>query len=99
MNSLRKNEVEAQVESTLKIMERAGSPVIDVAVKKNSLLVYVLFWGNFAGSVWLCSGKGERLGYETSGFEVQVRPLVEIFFLFDRNSSTNRPKISQVSQK
>ena len=97
MNSLRKNEVEVQLETTLKIMERAGSPVIDVAVKKNSLLVYVLiFFRNFAGSLWQCSGKRKRFGYEKSGFEVQVRPLVAIFFLFDRNASTKRSKISQV---
>ena len=95
MNSLRKNEVEAKVESTLKLWKGVGSPVINAAVKKNSLLVYVLiFFRNFAGSLWQCSGKRKRFGYEKSGFEVQVRPLVAIFFLFDRNSSTNRPKIS-----
>ena len=47
MNSLRKNEVEAKVESTLKLWKGVGSPVIDAAVKKNSLLVYVLFFAEF----------------------------------------------------
>ena len=42
MNSLRKNEVEAQIEFTLTVMESEGSAVIDVPVKKDSLLVYVL---------------------------------------------------------
>ena len=61
LNSLRKNEVEAQTEFTWKLMERAGAPVIDVTVKKDSLLVYVLnFCRNFGGSVWQCGGKGER---------------------------------------
>ena len=51
MNSLStKNDVEAQVEFTFKVVERAiVSPVIDVTVKKDSLVVYVLiqfseFW-------------------------------------------------------
>ena len=42
MNSLRKNEVEAQIEFALTVMESEGSAVIDVPVKKDSLLVYVL---------------------------------------------------------
>ena len=42
LNSLRKNEVEAQIEFTLTVMEREGSAVIDVPVKKDRLLVYVL---------------------------------------------------------
>ena len=38
-----------------------GSPVIDVSVKKNSLLVYALkIFRNFGESVWLCSGNGGR---------------------------------------
>ena len=41
LNSLRKNEVEAQIEFTLTVMEREGSAV-DVPVKKDRLLVYVL---------------------------------------------------------
>ena len=51
MNSLRKNDVEAQVEKKLWL----GSPVIDVTVKKDSLLVkFVLkFFGIIVG--W-CSG-------------------------------------------
>ena len=44
MNNLRKNDVDSQVKFTLKNMKRAKlrSPVIDVTVKKDSLLVYVL---------------------------------------------------------
>ena len=81
LNSLRKKEVEAQVEFTLKLWKGLGSPVIDVTGKKHSLSVYVLYvFGILAGrccSEWYC--KGERLGYERSGFEVQVRPWVAIF--------------------
>ena len=42
-----------RVECTLKIMEKDRVTVIDVTVKKDSLLVYVLkFYRNFGGSVW-----------------------------------------------
>ena len=53
LNSLRKNDVEAQVEK--KLWKVLGSPVIDVTVKKDSLLVkFVLkFFGIIVG--W-CSG-------------------------------------------
>ena len=45
LNSLEKNDVEAHVEFTLKIMERA-----DVSIKKDSLLVYLIkFFGILAG--------------------------------------------------
>ena len=45
--------------------------------------IYVLkCFQNFGGSVWWCSGKGERLGCERPGCEVWVRPWVAIFFLF-----------------
>ena len=45
MNSLEKNDVEAHVEFTLKITERA-----DVSIKKDSLLVYLIkFFGILAG--------------------------------------------------
>ena len=44
-------------------------------------------------AVWWCSGKGERLGYERAGCEVQVRPWVVIFFLFHRKTFNNRSKI------
>ena len=48
MKSLRKNNVEAQVEFTLKVMERARvTPVIDVSVKKNSLFVMYLNCSDF----------------------------------------------------
>ena len=40
-----------------------GSPVIDVTVKKDSLLVYLLkILGFLAGSCGNVSGMGERLG-------------------------------------
>ena len=44
----------AQLEFTLKVMERANwSPVIDVLVNKNCLLVFVfIFFLDFNGSVW-----------------------------------------------
>ena len=49
MNSLRKNEIEAHVEFTLKIMESARVTCY-VTVKKDSLLVYVLnFFGILVG--------------------------------------------------
>ena len=38
--------------------------------------------------MWACSGKGERLGYERSGFD-----RVTIFFLFNRNTLNNNSKI------
>ena len=38
--------------------------------------------------MWLCSGKGERLGYKRSGFN----PTVAIFFLFNRNVFNNKFK-------
>ena len=36
-----------------------------------------IFSRNFGRSVWQCSGKGERLGYERSGFDLESR-----YFLF-----------------
>ena len=49
------------------------------------------FWR--VGVVVFTSGRGESLGYERSGFEVQVRPWVTIFFLFNGNTLNNRSKI------
>ena len=49
MNSLRKNDVKAQVEFTLKLWKGLQSPVIDVTVTKDSLLLYVL---NFISEFW-----------------------------------------------
>ena len=50
MNSLKKNEVEVQVEFTLKLWKGIESPVIDVSGEKDTLLVYVLnFFGILAG--------------------------------------------------
>jgi len=45
--------------------------------------------------VWLFSGKGERVGYEGSGFELQVRPWVAIFFLFHSNTFITGQKFSK----
>ena len=42
LNSLRKNDVEAEVEFSLKLLKGFGSPVIDVSVSNDSLVVYVL---------------------------------------------------------
>ena len=59
-NSLRKNDVEAQVEITLKVMERARVTVTDVSFTKNSLLVICTqIFRNSGRSVWKYSGKGE----------------------------------------
>jgi len=44
------DDLEAQVEFTSKVIERIGSPVINLSVKKGSLLVHVLkFSGILAG--------------------------------------------------
>ena len=64
-NSVRKNEVGAQVEFSLKFTKGLGSPFIDVTFKKGSLLVYLLkFLGILAGRCGSGHGKAERLGYE-----------------------------------
>ena len=67
-NSLRKNDVEAQVEFTLRVLKRARVTCYrDVTVKQESLLVYVLkcFRILEVGMVveWLGS---QRLGYKMS---------------------------------
>ena len=50
LNSFRTNEVEAQVEFAIKIMERARVACYCIVVKKNISLVYVLnFFGILAG--------------------------------------------------
>ena len=50
LNSVRKNDAEAQVEFTLKVWKGLGSPVNDVTVNKDTLLVYVLYgFGILAG--------------------------------------------------
>ena len=68
LNSLRKNDVEAQVDFTLKVLKRARVTCYrNVAVKKDILLVYVLkcFRILQVGMVveWLGS---QRLGYKMS---------------------------------
>ena len=50
------------------------------------MYVVKLFW-NLAGRCGSFSGKGERLGYENSGFGVRVQPLVTIFYSFVEQSS------------
>ena len=86
LNSLRKDEVEAQVECTLKIWKGLGSPVIIGYYSPSTICIYPATW-SFSHS---CA---ERLGYERSWFHVQVRPWVAIFFLFDKNAFSNRSKI------
>ena len=52
-----------------KLWKGLGSTVIDVTVKKDSLLAYVL---NFFGILTVRCGSAmvrEKLGYESSGFE------------------------------
>ena len=50
LNSVRKNDAEAQVEFTLKVWKGLGSAVNDVTVNKDTLLVYVLYgFGILAG--------------------------------------------------
>ena len=60
----------------LKLWKGLGSPVIDVSVKKDILLVF--FFGILVGR---CGGTGERLGLERSWSEVRIRLSVAIFFL------------------
>ena len=91
LNSLRRNDVEGQVEFTSKVIERIGSPVINVSVKKGNFLVMYLnfpeFWrvGVVLGSV---SGKGAiRLR------NVWVRSWVAVFFLFNRKTLNSRSKL------
>ena len=46
LNSVRKNDVEAQIEFSLKLGKGLGSPVIDITVKRGSLRSYVVkFFG------------------------------------------------------
>ena len=79
LNSLRKNKVEGQLNLREKFWKGLGSHVIDVTVKTDSLLVYVLiFFGISAGRC----GSVFYKGYERSEFEVQVLPWVAIFFQF-----------------
>ena len=62
-----------------KLWRGLGSPVTDISFKDDSLPVHVfIFLWNFGGSMWLCSGEGERLGYKRSGFD----PTVTIFSSF-----------------
>ena len=55
----------------------------------------LLFGGNFGGSVWQCSGKGEIVAYERFEFEVQVRPWVAICFLLIEKLSITGQKFSK----
>jgi len=68
-----------------------GSPVIGESLNnKDSLLVYVL---RFFRILEDRCGKGERLGYERTRFEVRVPPWVAIFVRFKRYTLNNRSKI------
>ena len=82
------------------VREIEGSPVNDVSVKKNGLLVYVLkltgILGGRCGSVssrrvtTLKTAARETIGRKVRIRKVQDRPCVAIFFLFDRNTLNNR---------
>ena len=88
LNSLRKNDVEAQVEFTLRVLKRARVTCYrDVTVKKDSLLVYVLKCFRILEVGMVVEWQGsQRLGYKMSQFEVRVRPWITIFFIFNRNT-------------
>ena len=81
--ALKRTTLKPKLNLRLKLWKGLGLPVIDVSGKKNSLLGYVL--RNFWGSEWLCSGKGERLGYDRSGFDPGLR---SSFFLIETLSIT-----------
>ena len=68
LNSLRKNDVEAQVDFTLKVLKRARVTCYrDVTVKKDSLLVYVLKCFRILEVGMVVERLGsQRLGYKMS---------------------------------
>ena len=67
MNSLRKNEVETQVEFTFKVMERASvTCYCCISLKKNSLLVKVLKLFGILAGLCGCVMLREK-GYDTKG--------------------------------
>ena len=47
---------------------------------------------NFGCSVWYCSGKGEKLGYEGSGFESWFDPTLRFSFFFIETLSVTGQK-------
>ena len=68
-NSLRKNKIEAQVEFTLKVRERAWVTYYRcISYERQLIIIYTIF-RNCGGLAWQCCGKGERLAYEKIGFE------------------------------
>ena len=70
LNSLRKKKIEAQVEFTLKVRERAGVTYYRcISYERQLIIIYTLIFRNCGGLAWQCSGKGERLAYERTGFE------------------------------
>ena len=78
-----------------------GSPVIDVIVKKDSLVVYLLkFFGIFrnflVGRCGSVSGKGKTLGYEGSGFDAWFDPGLRFSFFFIETLSTKGRKFLSV---
>ena len=74
-----------QVFSHDKLWNGLGSPVIDVSVKKDSLLVYALnFFGILAGRC------GSVLVREIMIRKVRVQQWIAAFVLFNRNTLNNR---------
>ena len=74
-----------------------GSPIIDVIVKKDSLLVYFLkFFGILVGRCGSVSGKGETLGYEGSGFDAWFDLGLRFSFFFIETLSTKGRKFLSV---
>ena len=94
LNSLRKNEVEAQTNLREKLWKGMGTPVIDdVTVKKDSLLVYVLnFFGILAGR---CGSVVVRERDRIRKVQVRVLPWVVIYFLFNRKTFNTGQKFSR----
>ena len=60
--ALERTTLKPKLNQRLKLWKGLGSPVIDVSVKNNSWLVYVLTFFGFLA----------RLGYERSGFDTAL---------------------------
>jgi len=61
LNSLRKNKVKAQVEFTLKVLERATVIYYRcISNERQLIIIYTLIFRNCGELAWQCSGKGER---------------------------------------
>ena len=61
LNSLRKNKVKAQVEFTLKVLERDRVIYYRcISNERQLIIIYTLIFRNCGELAWQCSGKGER---------------------------------------